>query len=84
MENPFDRIYSEMCKIKADVHDIKKHFVETIHPPKYLNIEQAAELLNLAVQTIYGLVHRKKIPFIKKHKRLYFKESELIKWLEDG
>lgn len=50
----------------------------------YFSVEQAAEYLQLAEQTLYGFTSKRKIPFIKKGKKLYFKESELKKWLETG
>ncbi|MBD0831816.1 helix-turn-helix domain-containing protein [Aestuariibaculum sediminum] len=49
-----------------------------------LTIEEAAKLIKLTKPTIYGLVHRKEIPFIKKGKRLYFEKSELLDWIRSG
>ena len=51
---------------------------------KHLTVKQASVLLDLAVQTIYGLTSRKEIPHIKKGKRLYFIEDDLIEWLNAG
>ena len=51
---------------------------------EFLTIDQASELLNLAKPTIYTLTHKSKIPFIKKGKKLYFKKSDLIEWLNAG
>jgi excisionase family DNA binding protein len=50
----------------------------------FLTIDQASEVLNLAKPTIYSLTCKKEIPYIKKRKRLYFKKSELIEWLNMG
>jgi excisionase family DNA binding protein len=50
----------------------------------FLNIVEAAEFLNLAQQTIYGLTSKREIPFFKRGKKLYFRESELVAWLEQG
>lgn len=51
-----------------------------------LIISQTAELLKLSVPTVYGLVHRREIPYFKMsgHKRLYFKRSVLLEWLDNG
>lgn len=49
-----------------------------------LSIEECGSLLNLARQTIYGLCSRRGIPFYKRNKRLYFKRSELLAWIEEG
>ena len=51
---------------------------------KFLSLEQAAHFLQLAKQTLYGFTSKRKIPFIKKGKKLYFKERDLEKWLETG
>lgn len=49
-----------------------------------LSIHQAAEYVNLSPQTLYGFTSKRKIPFIKKGKKLYFKKDDLDKWLERG
>ena len=51
---------------------------------KFLSLQQAAAYLQLAPQTLYGFTSKNKIPFIKKGKKLYFKNSDLDKWLETG
>ncbi|MCJ7447965.1 MAG: helix-turn-helix domain-containing protein [Bacteroidales bacterium] len=38
----------------------------------------------LARQTIYGLVHRRRIPFEKFGKQLYFRKSAIDAWLANG
>lgn len=49
-----------------------------------LTIDEAARFVKLAKQTCYQLCSSKAIPHYKKNKRLYFKKSELLKWLEEG
>lgn len=49
-----------------------------------LTISEAANLLNLAKPTIYGLVCRAKIPCMKQGKRLYFSRQELLIWIKSG
>lgn len=49
-----------------------------------LNIEEAADYLNLAKQTLYGFTSKNKIPHIKRAKRLLFKKSDLDQWLMEG
>src|SRR5690349_7004215 len=51
---------------------------------KFLTIKEAAELLNLAEQTLYGYTSKALIPFIKKGKRVLFLKSELEKWIMQG
>lgn len=60
------------CKVKSDDAD------------QLLTVNQTAELLSLAVPTIYGLVQRSKIPVCKKGKRLYFSKQELTDWIRTG
>ncbi|ASQ90963.1 excisionase [Prosthecochloris sp. GSB1] len=49
-----------------------------------LTVSEAADLLRLSVHTIYSLVQKNQIPYMKKTKRLYFSEKELTEWLENG
>jgi excisionase family DNA binding protein len=51
---------------------------------KLFTIQQAAEFLNLTVPTMYCKVHKREIPFMKRSKRLYFSQSELLKYIQDG
>lgn len=52
--------------------------------PDLLTIKQAADLINLAVPTIYGLVGRNEIPVMKRAKKLYFSRRELEAWVREG
>lgn len=47
-------------------------------------MDDAAELLNLAKPTIYGLISKRKIPSYKKGRKVYFLRSELEAWLMAG
>ena len=51
---------------------------------QFLTIKEAASLLNLAPQTLYGYTSNRTIPFIKKGKKLYFRKSDLDIWLLEG
>jgi excisionase family DNA binding protein len=51
---------------------------------QFLTIKEAATLLKLAVPTIYSMVSRRAIPYMKRSQRLYFSRDELTKWLIDG
>lgn len=57
---------------------------QTEDPNKLLNLEEASVFLSLAKPTIYALVSRKEIPFMKKGKRLYFTKSELFEYVKEG
>ncbi len=46
--------------------------------------EEAAELLNLSINTVYAKVSKREIPFMKRGKRLYFSKSELTNFIKSG
>jgi len=48
----------------------------------FWSIRELAEYLNESVSTIYYWVHTRKIPFVKRGRRLQFKISEILKWDE--
>ena len=49
--------------------------------PEIMNAIQTASLLDVSISTLYSYVHYKKIPFLKKFGKLYFKRSEIMEWL---
>lgn len=49
-----------------------------------LIIQQAAEFLHISRHTVYGLASRRKIPHMKKGKRLYFSKKDLTEWIAEG
>lgn len=49
-----------------------------------VNIRKAAEIVDLAIPTIYGMVGRNEIPFMKRAKKLYFSRRELEGWIREG
>lgn len=51
-----------------------------------LTIKEASALTGYAVQTLYGFVCNRKIPFIKREgsKFLRFKKSELLEWMNQN
>ena len=55
-------------------------FLDIIIPPKYMNIEEAAEFLKMPVCTIYQKVDE--IPHTKNGKRLVFSDRALVQYME--
>ncbi|MCK9291653.1 MAG: helix-turn-helix domain-containing protein [Bacteroidales bacterium] len=53
-------------------------------PEQLLTIQEAADFLNLSVATMYGKVHKRELPFMKRSKRLYFSRTELMEYLKAG
>jgi excisionase family DNA binding protein len=54
------------------------------HPEKPLNVQEAAQFLNLTVATIYSKVSKGELPVMKRSKRLYFSSAELLAYIKDG
>jgi excisionase family DNA binding protein len=57
------------------------------NPNELLTIDEACKFLGLAKQTVYGKIWRKEMPGVLKPagtKKLFFKKSEIIKYLESG
>jgi excisionase family DNA binding protein len=73
IQNSIRKVFNENNNLKADSHynDI-------------LTLTEACKYLNLAKQTLYGFTSKNEIPFIKRGKKLYFKKSDLEKWLMEG
>jgi len=53
-------------------------------PEKLIIIQEAAQLLNLSVPTIYSKVSKGELPVMKRGKRLYFSNIELMQYLKAG
>lgn len=49
-----------------------------------LTVEEAAELLDLSVATIYSLISKGELPVMKRSKRCYFSKLELIAYIKKG
>ncbi len=47
---------------------------------RFLNIDEAAELLSISKRTIYGWIQQGRIPYRKAGRRVLFLESELLEW----
>ena len=52
-----------------------------IEETNFQNIHEISKMIDLAVPTIYGLVHRRKIPHIKRGKKLLFEKKLIMEWL---
>lgn len=52
--------------------------------PEIGGMDLAMEITGLKRPSIYGLTSTKAIPHYRQGKRLYFKRSELVAWIESG
>ena len=87
----FEQLPAMVAQLTADIDWIKQYLIQTEsiqpskqNPSKFLTVSEAANFLGLAKQSVYGLVCRKQIPYMKQMKRLYFSSSELQSWVEAG
>lgn len=77
---------SEFLNLFRDVRKLLNNKTEEIKTgqKEILTLNDACDFLNLSKPTIYSLTSKNQIPFIKKSKKLYFRTSELILWLNEG
>ena len=83
MNNPFEVIEARLSNIENLILDLKHkpQKVEPTNQPEILTVKELSKFLNLQRSTIYGYVHNRKIPFIKRGKVLYFEKSKILDWL---
>jgi predicted DNA-binding transcriptional regulator AlpA len=89
MEMTFEKLPQAVSRLYTKLENIERLLLERIKEPQtspeqLLNIQQAGNLLNLSVATLYGYVQRAAIPVSKKGKRLYFSKAELLEWVKEG
>jgi excisionase family DNA binding protein len=86
--NHLNMHFSEMLNLISDqvAEKILKNLnsSNSSHEDVFMNIDETAKLIDLSRPTVYGLVHKNKIPYHKKGKRLYFLKSEILAWLKSG
>jgi len=51
---------------------------------RLLVVDDVVKILGLAKATIYSKTSRNELPYMKRGKKLYFRESEIMKYLKDG
>jgi len=78
----FMELYQEVIEMKRLMQEQAKP-QQTV-PGQLMIVEDAARFLSLSRHTIYGLVNRNAIPYMKKGKRLYFTTEQLTTWLKSG
>lgn len=71
--------------VLSELSQIKSMMTKEISPNSEIGgIELAEKVTGLKKSTVYVMVHKNTIPFIKQGGKLYFKRSELISWIESG
>jgi excisionase family DNA binding protein len=84
MNNPFEAIEARLIGIENLLLNLNQQPQPQTDPEQLLTIQQAGQLLNLSVPTLYGYVHRAEIPVCKRGKRLYFSKLDLLEWIKLG
>lgn len=54
-----------------------------LNAKEVINIEEASMLTGYTIKGIYTLTSEKRIPHYKKNGKLYFKKSELERWMTE-
>ena len=49
---------------------------------RYFNVAEAAAFLSLSQKAVRNLVYKRQVPFIRKGRRIRFRKSDLIYWME--
>lgn len=86
MDNPFQELYERLDRIEGLLVIVKDNKAPESEDEeeRLLNVREAARYLGDAVATLYGRTSKNEIPFYKRGKKVYFKKSELLAWIEEG
>ena len=91
MENlTFDKLPEAVAMLTKEVSELKRLLIEkkeqptTYQPEQFLTIQEAADFLSLTVPTMYSKVVEDELPVIKRGKRLYFSNIELLEYIKNG
>lgn len=86
----FENLPKAVSLLNQKLESIEKLLLEknaqqpTDQPEQFLTIQEAAQFLNLTVPTIYSKVSKGELPVMKRSKRLYFSNIELMEYLKKG
>ena len=86
----FEQLPTAVTLLTKEVSELKALLLRKSEQPttqqqdELLTIQQASELLNLSVPTLYSKVSKGELPVMKRSKRLYFSRTELIEYLKAG
>lgn len=84
--NPFTEIYEKLDALTLLVVELNRKVQgssKTTATGLPMNVQQAADYLDMAKATVYVLTHKREIPHFKRGKRVFFYEEDLEKWLKE-
>lgn len=87
MYNPYEIIFARLQNIETLLIDLKHNPNPGTIPGMDdlpVDIKEASKIIGLSVPTIYGLVHRREIPVMKRRGKLLFLKQELVEWVKVG
>lgn len=84
LPNAVSQLFQKLEVIEKLLTEQKNNVKSNEQLEELLNITQAAEFLKLSVPTIYSKVSRGELPVMKRAKRLYFSQKELMSYLKEG
>ena len=70
-----------MDEVMAKLEDIRK--ATLLGVKEILRLEECALLTGFSETTIYGMTHRKQIPYFKRGGRLFFSKKKIEQWLSE-
>ena len=81
MENPFEIILARLDTIENKLDELRKEKnIETNN--ELMTVEEVATYINFQKTSVYGLIKKRQIPFIKASGKLHFRKSDIDKWLD--
>jgi excisionase family DNA binding protein len=86
----FDQLPIVVNQLSKKLDNIEKLLLalQSLQPSEsseqLLTIQEAAQFLNLSVPTMYSKVSKGELPVMKRSKRLYFSNIELMEYLKKG
>ena len=79
MENPFELILERLDRIEKKLDHLAKRSKSN---DELMSIEEVAKYIHYQKTSIYGLVKKRNIPYIKASGKLHFRKSEIDNWLD--
>ena len=86
----FESLPLAVSQLADKLNDIEQLLLKGTLTPKHevaerlLTVQEAAKFLTLSVPTIYSKVSKGELPVMKRGKRLYFSQVELMDYLKGG
>ncbi len=87
MNNPFETIINKLDAIENTVNSIvsnnkNANSIESNKEDDFIDLSAASALLKMPISTLHFHKKHHGLPFLKPGKRLVFKKSKLLTWME--